>query len=979
MKKTLQLTLAALAWLAVLATPTARAWNYQNGDVLLTFRGADPADDVEFNIGNVSQFLNQPNGYTVSVTGWDPNLVVSNLGSISGASVILTATTSSSAWLSSSSSVTNVSDVTASTFLGNLYDIINAIGVRPTNDDEAAESNAYVIQETGGLSPNSSLGSYYYIVSGGGTAGGSIAQFGGNVSFNVQGVVPATLGFWQIQPTNANPKPSATYVGTFTIDASGDLTFVAGPLQLASESPQIHVLNGATFINNDQSTPVSFGSLHQNQTAPTLTFTVTNAGAEPLILTNITVPSGYTFDTNSPSTITNLPFTIAPLSTNTFTVQFTANTAGTYPGNITITNNDPINSNFIFAVTGTIEPPSPQIQVLNGTTSITNGQTNAVSFGSVQQNQTGSLTFTVTNTGTEALILTNITVPPGFSLDTNSPSTLTNLPFTIAPSSNGTFIVQLVANTVGAYSGNITITNNDPANDPFIIPITGQVLGQVIALSGNLSFAVVAVGSSEQAILTISNAGNATLNVSNIIYPAATGFGSNFSGAIAAGQSQQVTVTFSPVAATNYSGVLTVISDATSGANTIPVAAFGANNSFVLTIITNGVGSVTPNDAKLIKPNARVSLKAVPGSGYIFSSWTGTFNSTSNPLTFNMVSSTIVQANFIPNPFLPFVGTYNGLFTATNGIVAETNAGLLKGLTITSKGTYSGSLLINGASKGLSGNFDVTGAASKSISLGGQAGDVVVTLSLTSNNPTPLVTGSVFGIGWAATNLVAYQAGTNSLLSSPYTLLIPADTNNASSPGGCGYALISGTVGTAKTSATAKIAGALADGTAFSQSTSISEDGYIPIFASLYGNKGLLLGLINLTNASGDSLAWFHPAVKSSFFSAEFASTNQVLLSPWTNSTEIFGSLTNLSELDGINGTNLVTNIAVNIGSNGKATDSSASVTITPKTGLLTVTIDSGASKVTGHGAILSNTNFGGGYFVTKTNAGAVILGPASQ
>jgi hypothetical protein len=250
MKKRLQITMAVLAGLAALATPSARAWTYTDSDVLLIFRGNSPQDDVEFDIGNVSQFLNHPNGYTTSVTGWDPSLVVSTLGQVSNASVVLTATTSSSAWLSSSSNVTLVSDVTASTFLGDLYDIIDAIGTRPTSYDTAAESNAYVIQESGGISPNSSLGSYDYIVSGGGV-NPDIAEFGGNVPFDVQGVASTTLGFWQIQPTNAIPKPSATYVGTFVININGSLTFTAGPL-----GPTITGITRAGSVST-----VSFGTL----------------------------------------------------------------------------------------------------------------------------------------------------------------------------------------------------------------------------------------------------------------------------------------------------------------------------------------------------------------------------------------------------------------------------------------------------------------------------------------------------------------------------------------------------------------------------------------------------------------------------------------------------------------------------------------------------------------------------------------------
>lgn len=263
MKKLLRSTIVGLAWLAVLATSSAKAWTYQDGDVLLIFRGASPADDVEFEIGNVSQFLNHPIGYTTTVTGWDPNLVVSTFGHVTNASVILTATTSSSAWISSSSNVTSVSDVTASTFLGDLYDVIDAIGTRPTTYDTAAETNAYVIQETGGISPNSSLGSYDYIVSGGGVNEASIAQFGGNVPFDVQGVASTTLGFWQIQPTNAIPKPAATYVGTFVINASGSLAFTAGPA-----GPTIEGITRTGSVSTVSFTTLSIGNyelVHTNK------------------------------------------------------------------------------------------------------------------------------------------------------------------------------------------------------------------------------------------------------------------------------------------------------------------------------------------------------------------------------------------------------------------------------------------------------------------------------------------------------------------------------------------------------------------------------------------------------------------------------------------------------------------------------------------------------------------------------------------
>jgi hypothetical protein len=307
---------------------------------------------------------------------------------------------------------------------------------------------------------------------------------------------------------------------------------------------------------------------------------------------------------------------------------------------------------------------------------------------------------------------------------------------------------------------------------------------------------------------------------------------------------------------------------------------------------------------------------------------------------------------------------------------------MLKGLTLTSKGAYSGSLLIDGTSKSMSGSFGVTGQASKTISLG-SAGNVEVTMTLTSNNPAPQIKGTVSGSGWTATNLIADRA-TNTTPSAEYTMLIPLDTNN-SSRGGDGYALITNSAGNGKSvaTATAKITGALADGTTFSQSVPVSRDGYVPVYASLYSSKGLLLGWINLlepTNAP-DGLAWVHPAGRPGLFTAAFTSTNQIALSPWTNPPAGGNLPTNLVVLEMSNDTITQTNdFSITTSNNfklGKVSGSnSLSGSINPKTGLVTVTLGSGKSAMTGYGVVLLNETNGGGYFLTKTNSGAILLQP---
>ena len=99
--------------------------------------------------------------------------------------------------------------------------------------------------------------------------------------------------------------------------------------------------------------------------------------------------------------------------------------------------------------------------------------------------------------------------------------------------------------------------------------------GAAIALSGNMAFGNVAVGATATSVLTIGNGGAAALAVTGITYPA--GFAGNWNGGtIAAGGSQAVTVTFTPAAASAYTGTITVAGNHVSGTNTIAVSGSGA-------------------------------------------------------------------------------------------------------------------------------------------------------------------------------------------------------------------------------------------------------------------------------------------------------------------------------------------------------------------------------------------------------------------
>lgn len=113
---------------------------------------------------------------------------------------------------------------------------------------------------------------------------------------------------------------------------------------------------------------------------------------------------------------------------------------------------------------------------------------------------------------------------------------------------------------------------------------------KLLSLSGNLVFGNGMVNVPLQRNLTITNEGFLKLTVAQISLP--NGFSGNWSGVLAPGASQNVTITFTPTLAQAYGGNLTVQSDATGGGGSMPVSGTGTNSTaslFVTQAIPGGI------------------------------------------------------------------------------------------------------------------------------------------------------------------------------------------------------------------------------------------------------------------------------------------------------------------------------------------------------------------------------------------------------
>ncbi len=326
-------------------------------------------------------------------------------------------------------------------------------------------------------------------------------------------------------------------------------------------------------------------------------------------------------------------------------------------------------------------------------------------------------------------------------------------------------------------------------------------------------------------------------------------------------------------------------------------------------------------------------------------------------------------------------GIYNGLFLPASNPVAETNTGMLSALTVTPSGAYSGSVLLDGAVNHISSNFNTSGMATNVFkSTAKVGGKVTMVLGFDWDTTPPTITGTVSNETWAS-ELTAEprQPGVGS---AEYTGVIRPSTNNGTPPG-YGYLLVTNYLGTNVLSVK------LADGTSFSQSVPLSSTGRLPLYGSLYSKSGLVAGWLTSegSNLAG-TLNWIKPTSRSSAnFTNGFSLYDlQVTGSAWTNSAAAVTpfttngmrlvlegggldySLTNLVELTPLNTLKLVS-----------AGTNFTSGAINRTNGLLTVVFTNSAKKkITATGAAVQSTGIGGGFFLSGTNAGSMILNPAN-
>jgi hypothetical protein len=265
-------------------------------------------------------------------------------------------------------------------------------------------------------------------------------------------------------------------------------------------------------------------------------------------------------------------------------------------------------------------------------------------FGRVLKGKTQTRTETFTNTGS-----TNITVSQA-SINNNA-FQLSGplLPILLPPTQSAVFTVSFTPQGMGPVSGSLSVSSSaslvasnrsaitsrvrrhGSSESNTAIPLEGMGVGtgQLAASPANLSFGTAQPGNSMTKPVTLTNAGTSPLQINQASVSGA-GFrlnGMNLPVSLQAGQSTTVSVVFSPLAAGNQNGSLTIVSDGSSPVTLVslsgnaPTAPNGTLNSNLAKLSFGSVqvgGSKSQSGILTNSGNATVTISqaSVNGNGF---------------------------------------------------------------------------------------------------------------------------------------------------------------------------------------------------------------------------------------------------------------------------------------------------------------------------------------------------------------------------
>lgn len=265
-----------------------------------------------------------------------------------------------------------------------------------------------------------------------------------------------------------------------------------------------------------------------------LTAAVTNAGTSSLSINTITASNAQF------KVLPAGPASLNPGDSLAVTVTFTPTGAGPQSASLTITtSNDPDKGSVTLPLSGTGAQPILDVPP-------------SLSFGRVALGQPAVSTLQISNLGSSDLTVRKIS---------SSDSQFVARPDSLVVPAGGRLRVTVIftPKALGTASAMMTLLSDDPNRPASVVSLSGSAASPRATVStSSLTFGSVLLGASFAARLTVSNLGEADLNVTRLVSdnPQFTAFPTAFT--VGSGRSQDVTITFTPVVIGSQRGTLTL-------------------------------------------------------------------------------------------------------------------------------------------------------------------------------------------------------------------------------------------------------------------------------------------------------------------------------------------------------------------------------------------------------------------------------------
>ncbi len=283
-------------------------------------------------------------------------------------------------------------------------------------------------------------------------------------------------------------------VGNYVLDVNFSMPQQSGDIQITDS------------IGNSSDRVMNFGDITIN-TNKSAVVTISNNGLLDLHVTELIATAGFSINTTSLASTSSDDIIITPGSNLPVILSFTPTQLGPMNGLIKIASNDPDQPVSYIALSSNVLEAQPDIDIHVGQGSFDNNQ---LTIGDLIRGETFTQTITVTNTGHANLTLDQIDVSSNLILVNPQSETLT-------PGQSHDLTLEILATQRGLFSGDLTISSNDPDTPTQTIDIQANVLGGELDINTEtIDLGSVIVGNAKEKKITLTNSGDADLDINSI-------------------------------------------------------------------------------------------------------------------------------------------------------------------------------------------------------------------------------------------------------------------------------------------------------------------------------------------------------------------------------------------------------------------------------------------------------------------------------